>query len=464
MIGTILRINWLSLKRDYVALALTFVLPIVFFSIFAVIFGSTFGGGGSGGGQGGTRGLRVVAVDEDQTDISRRFVAALRRQEALSVTTERAGTDTSAAGIPFTAEEARQAVRGGRFAAAVVIPEGWGQTFGRFDTERKSVAVIHDAANPLAAPVVSGLLQAAAMQAAPDALMQQGLSMLETWGGELTPAQRQAVDRFLPFLRGQQEWNALAAEPGDGAPDPQAAVDGTSGITGLVAVELQSAREEPSAADGGRPRRPSAVAYYAAGIGVMFLLFSMAGAGGSLLEEEESGTLERLLTSNVGMGRLLLGDWIFFAALGIAQVTLMFVWGAVVFGLDLWTPQHLAGFVAMTFVTATAAAAFGILLATIARSRAQLSGFSTIIILIMSALGGSMVPRFIMPDFMHTTALFTFNGWALDGYLKVFWYDDPQAGVVATLTALWPQLLALALMAVVFLGAARLLARRWETV
>jgi hypothetical protein len=40
---------------------------------------------------------------------------------------------------------------------------------------------------------------------------------------------------------------------------------------------------------------------YAAGIGVMFLLFSMAGAAGSLLEEEETGTLERVLTSNVGM-------------------------------------------------------------------------------------------------------------------------------------------------------------------
>ena len=46
----------------------------------------------------------------------------------------------------------------------------------------------------------------------------------------------------------------------------------------------------------------SIVSYYAAGIGVMFLLFSMAGAAASLLEEEESGTLERLLSSDVGMG------------------------------------------------------------------------------------------------------------------------------------------------------------------
>ena len=42
------------------------------------------------------------------------------------------------------------------------------------------------------------------------------------------------------------------------------------------------------------------VSFYAAGIGVMFLLFSCAGAGGTLLEEEESGTLGRLIGSRAG--------------------------------------------------------------------------------------------------------------------------------------------------------------------
>lgn len=37
----------------------------------------------------------------------------------------------------------------------------------------------------------------------------------------------------------------------------------------------------------------------------MFLLFSMTGAMGMLLEEQRSGTLERVLNSNIGMGRFL---------------------------------------------------------------------------------------------------------------------------------------------------------------
>ena len=69
------------------------------------------------------------------------------------------------------------------------------------------------------------------------------------------------------------------------------------------------------------------------------------------------------------------------------------------------------------------------MLATLARTRAQLSGMSTIIILTMSALGGSMFPRFLMSETMQKIGLLTFNAWALDGYLKVFWRN--AAGLAA---------------------------------
>jgi ABC-2 type transport system permease protein len=226
-----------------------------------------------------------------------------------------------------------------------------------------------------------------------------------------------------------------------------------------VAVEAISAMEGEEDDEG---NGPSIVSYYAAGIGVMFLLFSMAGAASVLLQEEESGTLERLLSSNVDMGTLLAGNWIFFTIVGVVQLSVMFVWGALVFGLDLFTAKHLLGFLCMSLVTAAAAAAFGLMLATAAKSRSQLNGISTVVILIMSALGGSMVPRFAMPDFMNTTALFTFNGWALDGYLKIFWYDDPAASLISSLLSLAPQLAMLAAMTAVFFTIARILAKRWE--
>ena len=39
--------------------------------------------------------------------------------------------------------------------------------------------------------------------------------------------------------------------------------------------------------------------------------------------------------------------------------------------------------------------------------------------LAMSALGGSMVPRWIMPDFMKKLGLLTINGWSYDGFISL---------------------------------------------
>ena len=47
MIPTLLRISWLNLKRDWGALTLAFVLPLVFFSIFAMLSSDRFCPNGS---------------------------------------------------------------------------------------------------------------------------------------------------------------------------------------------------------------------------------------------------------------------------------------------------------------------------------------------------------------------------------------------------------------------------------
>jgi ABC-2 type transport system permease protein len=243
------------------------------------------------------------------------------------------------------------------------------------------------------------------------------------------------VDLWIPRLK---------AEAGPAASSSSSAAAG--GPMGVAVTIVDVLRTDD--------RKGSLISFYAAGIGVMFLLFSaVAGAGGALLDEAESGTLERLLSTNIGMTGLLVGKWLFLTMMGVAQLTVMFLWGWVAFGLPLFS--HLPGFFVMTIATAGAAAALGLVLATIARTRAQLSGFSTILILTMSALGGSMFPRFLMTDTMQRMGLVTFNAWALDGYLKVFWRN-------AALWELWPQVLVLVFLGAAFMLFARMLARRWE--
>jgi len=420
MIATLLRVSWTNLKRDRVAQALTFLLPILFFSIFATVFGN----------QGNTTArIRIAVVDEDGSELSRRIVEGLEKESALRTRTTR---DPEGRQGRLDRASAEALVRSGDVPVAVVLPKGLGASAAAFGSGDSAphIQLLADVSDRIAPQMVHGLLQKVAMTAAPDLMMQGGITQFEKYAGTLTPSQRAAVDTWLPQLK-----------PG-GSASSDAASRGAFGV-GIDTVDVMR-----------KGNSESLVSFYAAGIGVMFLLFSVSGASGSLLDEVDSGTLDRVLSTRVGMSGLLAGKWLFISLLGMLQLTVMFLWGRLAFGLDLF--HHLPGFVVMTAFTAAAAAGFGLMLATLARTRAQLSGMSTIVILTMSSLGGSMFPRFLMSETMQKLGLLTFNAWALDGYLKVFWRD-------AAIWQLWPQVLVLAVLTGVFLGLARTFARRWET-
>jgi ABC-2 type transport system permease protein len=106
-------------------------------------------------------------------------------------------------------------------------------------------------------------------------------------------------------------------------------------------------------------------------------------------------------------------------------------------------------------VTAVACSCFGLVLAALSRSRMQLVALSNLIILAMSALGGSMVPRFLLSETVQKFGLVTLNAWAIDGFMKVFWREEP-------IVNLWPQVAVLLAASVLLFAGARRLARRWD--
>ena len=422
MISTLLRIFWIHLRRDRVVWVLTFIVPVAFFTVFAIIF--------SGTGKSNRPKVRVDVVDEDDSDFSRKLVASLEKETSLLVYTSEASDDDTPK-VPLQRDAAEARVRSGKVSAAIIIPKGAGESFFNFAKQRPAVEVLADSSDPVASQMLAGMLQGQAMTAAPDAMLKSGVGELKKWSGDLTPKQQEAVDRALERMKAK----------GSGSDRESNGISG--GLLNVKVVDLL-----------GEQKANPVVAFYAAATAVMFLLFSCAnGAGGTLLEEVENGTLDRLLSSRLTMNQLLVGKWLSFTVLGVMQITVMFTWGWLMFQLELWT--HLTGFIVMTVITAAAASAFGLALGTLCRTRGQLSGLSTTAILLMSAIGGSMFPRFMMSDTLKNIGLATFNAWALDGYQKVFWRDAP-------VWQLWPQLLVLLALTAVFLAISRSLARRWE--
>jgi ABC-2 type transport system permease protein len=427
MILPIIRTAIVSLRRDRAALALSFILPISFFSIFAAIFG---------GQRDATPKIHVILVDEDQSAASQQLVHALQREASLVVMTQPATKDKTT--VPdYTAVTAEAAVKAGDAPVALIVPKGFGQnpiSFGPSQTG-SGIQLLNDSSDIIAPQMVMGLLQKAAMTSMPVAMAEQGMKYTDRYIGGLTPEQRKTMESNLDALRELQKNGGLNT----------ATSSGNSSGGGIISVHERAVV--------GENKKSPMVSFYAAAIGVMFLLFTASGSAGVLLDEADSGTLDRVLSSHITMTTLLAGKLTYNTLLAFTQLTVMFLWAWAVFHVDLFS--HIPGFIVMGISTAIAVAAFGMLLASICHTRAQLGAVSTLLILIMSSIGGSMFPRYLMPESMQKAGLFTINAWAIDGFTKVFWRDLP-------VTALWPQVSVLLAVGLVLFLIARRIARRWE--
>lgn len=474
MIPTVMLVCLRRLLHNRIELLLAFAVPIAFFSIFALIFGS---------GVGGTQdpSVKVVGVDTVQDAQSELVMRALQETPGLKFVEgssggsdakgksergkgETAKGDGASDAEPrlaamMTKSEATAMVRRGNATLAILIR--------RDESGEIAADLLSDASDQVAPKVVSALVQQV-LGAIPGPETLQSLGPNETlgegFGDRLTDGFAEGLgDPLGDRLAGRgvaEELGVVQAsgsEPtssGTGATSSPIGSAGNGVSAGLSSSLVNVPTKRVAIIDllGGEKRNP-VVTMYAAGIAVMFLLFGATNGGATLLEERENQTLDRLLTTGLTMDQLLLGKWGYLTVLGIAQTTLMFIWGQVVFGVDLW--GHLDGFLIITVVTAGAAAAFGLMLATLCKTRGQLNGLSVVVVLTMSALGGSMVPRYVMNESLRSAGLWTFNAWALDGYDKVFWRDLPAGD-------LWPQMAVLMGCGAVFLITARGLAVRWE--
>ena len=396
MMLTVFKISLLRLWNNKHELLLIFVVPVMFFSIFAMIFSRGVGTK--------VKQVSVSIVNDDTSPRTARVIRSLLENEEIRRVT---GIGNTSPDWPIY-KLARAII--GSLEAEVVIyfpPSNSGE-----DAQETPIQILNEGTNPISARVV----EAALSQAIVSESRPQRIS---------PPASSSGLVQFA---------SSTLPELHDQVPVP---------------IELEFEHQSVFASNKHQPK----IAMYAAGIAVMFLLFSSSGAGASLLEEKEAGTLERLMGSRLSLGELLAGKWIYIAALGFVQLSVMFLWGQLVFSVDLL--GHLPGFVAMSVATTAAAASFALFLAVICKSRNQLNGVALVVVLTMSALGGSMIPRYIMSESMQKMGKLTFNGWALDGYKKIFWYDLP-------VTAIQTEICVLLGIAIVFGFAARMAADKWS--
>jgi ABC-2 type transport system permease protein len=320
-----------------------------------------------------------------------------------------------------TEAEARDAVRRGRLAAAVIVPKGFGDAAGSAffgDGEKPPLNVIFDPSRSTEKAMVSGIMTQHVMESVSKEMFggAQGKAMVERTlpqiqGSQMPDDQKRALMNMLTSV--QQFYN----RPASGT----AAGGGRQGITMPYTVHEE-------AITSGSNIKYNGYAHSFGGMAIQFLLFAMANMGVEMLLERQRGLWKRLRSAPVSRLTLLAGKAASGAIISLMILLVCFAFAMIVFGVRI--QGSILGFVAVAVACAVMASTFGLLVAALGNSPATARGITTLAVLMMVMLGGAWVPSFIFPAWLQQFTLVVPVRWAVDGLDAMTWRGIGLSGAI----------------------------------
>ncbi len=376
MIFAMLRVMALSVIRDRGALAMAFLLPPTIFVIFATIFSGTTGD---------ELRLQVAFGVANPTVATERLEATLRAEDSLRI-------------LPAT-QSSREAVarqvETGRADVGLFI-EG-----DLADAEQAPMTVLVDPGKAMAGAILSGQVQRLVALNLPDIGLARTVPAIEGLVGGFTPQQAAQLEAALAALSEE------APSPDDAGALVGTQIIGPTGTSGAT------------------------VSYYAGAVAILFLLFSAMQGAATLIEERHAGIVDRVAVGPSGTDVVVLGKFLFLTGQGVLQVSLIFLVAAVVYQVNFL--EHFGPWLMATICASAGAAGLGLAVASACTSKQQAQTISTFVVLVSSAIGGSMVPRFMMPPLLQNIGWFTPNAWAIEAYHGILWRNEALASIVPEL-------------------------------
>jgi ABC-2 type transport system permease protein len=149
----------------------------------------------------------------------------------------------------------------------------------------------------------------------------------------------------------------------------------------------------------------------------MFLLMTVVQGVTTMILEKEQAVYNRLLLTKLTFTQYLTGKMLGLIIISLAQAFLIILGTKFLFGVD-WGPS-LSGIVLMTVGFVFNACGLGILAGSFIKTEKAFSVAGMFATQIMAAVGGSMVPLYLFPDWVNSITKFLPNGLALQTYLDL---------------------------------------------
>lgn len=381
--------------KDKVALSLTFIIPVVL--IF--IFGKVFSNAGSG-----VENLKLGFINSSTAIVAKKLEKVLDTTKTFALV--KTYKDDKGNVIPYDTNIIKNHIKSGKFSSALIIPED-----AYTDTSKSlKLKFFYDPKNEFEMQLVEGMLQQIIMNQLPEIFNKSMIRSAETnLGKEKGSSFNSDIARTISKYYNIDTSKILN-------PDLNQTSDSSNAGAGqffknMINIEKQQLVGKDIA----NPMATRSVGGWA----MMFLLFTITASATSLLDEKKSGVMIRILSAPVTRIHILWSKYLFNMSLGIIQLSVMFLFGFIIFKIDIFS--NFANLILIILASSTVCTAFGMLLASIVKTTKQADGWGTFLILMMSAVGGAWFPVSLMPESIQFFSKLTIVYWSVEGFLAVLW-------------------------------------------
>lgn len=396
----------LLLRRDRSGLMLLFLMPVLLVIIICLVQENVMKATGEAA-------IRVLLVNRDAGEAGRTIERHITESDTMAVTTDLDASD----------ETARTRVNEGQFQFCLIIPEGFSERLETRAVEqvKASLEPMPDTAPPAAIPliiyfdpVIQGTFRTAVTGSLQQAMLRLEMAMKAGIIAEMLPAE---INRKL---------QAQFGLPEDNKPIP--AMSARWGKDLLLTLDTRQTAPDAS------EKLPSSIQHNVPAWSLFGMFFTVVPLGGALIRERQNGTIIRLRTLPVSYLVLLSGKVIAYLVICLLQFTAILMIGKWLLPV-LGTPElemgaSPAAVVPVILAASLAAAGYGVAVGTAARTYEQASMFGAVSIVIAAALGGIMIPVYVMPKTMQVISQFSPLAWGLDALTDIFVRDAGLADVL----------------------------------
>lgn len=361
--------------RDRAALTFMLLAP------FLLTIGMGFVTGRFSGNSSGLSDIPVIIVNLDQGDLGNALEDLFTSEDLADLMEPTASSDP---------EAARRLIDEDQASAAVIIPEGFTESI--IPAEGTMTDPNHT--QPEAVPI-----EVYVNPARPT-----GAGVVKAIADEFVSRVEEGRTRGLTSLAGLMQSGLLNPQNAD---EEARALFENAERTESTAITLKTDKEGSEAVEF------DLLAYFAPGMALMFLMYTVSYGGRSILAERTGGTLPRLMISPTNNVQVLGGKVLGIFFMGVAQVGILILASTVFFQVK-W--GDVLGVTVLILAAVFGATGWGMLITALARTPSQVGSTGSAVMLIFGILGGSFISLEQFPPFMQAISKITPNAWGLDGF------------------------------------------------